>query len=63
MKKKMPKTFKMMQSHFNESSIPIKLYTQPLATIVAIVMAGILVGQEEEENPGALAPQPGALTV
>ena len=65
MKASMPKTFKLIQTHFNESSIPIKLYTRPLATIVAIVMAGVMSaekGEEEEENPGILTPGPGMLS-
>jgi hypothetical protein len=62
MKKDMPNTFKFMQKHFNESNIPIKIYASPLATIMAILMAGIIGGEEEEENPGILTPEPGMLT-
>ena len=62
MKKDMPNTFKFMQKHFNESNIPIKIYASPLATIMAILMAGIIGGEEEEENPGILTPGPGMLT-
>ena len=61
MKKDMPNTFKFMQKHFNESNIPIKIYASPLATIMAILMAG-MIGGEEEENPGILTPGPGMLT-
>jgi len=63
MKKDMPNTFKFIQKHFNESNIPIKLYASPLATIVAILMAGMIGGEEEEEeNPGILTPGPGMLS-
>jgi len=62
MKKDMPNTFKFMQKHFNESNIPIKIYASPLATIMAILMAGMIGGEEEEENPGVLTPGPGMLT-
>ena len=62
MKKDMPNTFKFMQKHFNESNIPIKIYASPLATIMAILMAGIIGGEEEEENPGILTPEPGMLS-
>jgi len=62
MKKDMPNTFKFMQKHFNESNIPIKIYASPLATIMAILMAGMIGGEEEEENPGILTPGPGMLT-
>ena len=63
MKKDMPNTFKFMQKHFNESNIPIKIYASPLATIMAILMAGMIGGEEEEEeNPGILTPGPGMLS-
>ncbi len=61
MKKDMPNTFKFIQKHFNESNIPVKFFASPLATIVAILMAG-MIGGEEEENPGILTPRPGMLS-
>ena len=61
MKKDMPNTFKFIQKHFNESNIPVKFFASPLATIVAILMAG-MIGGEEEENPGILTPGPGMLS-
>jgi hypothetical protein len=63
MKKAMPSTFKFIQKHFNESNIPVKFFASPLATILAILMAGMLGGEEEEEEkPGILSPGPGLLT-
>ena len=64
MKKQMPATFKLMQGHFNRASSPINIYTNPLATILAIVLAGsgaALRGLDEEEE-GALSMQRGALS-
>ena len=60
-KKLLPTTYKFIQDHFNESNIPVKFFASPLATIVAILMAG-MIGGEEEENPGILTPGPGMLS-
>jgi hypothetical protein len=64
-KTKYPETFKFMQGHFNRASSPINIYTNPLATILAILMAGAgvaLRGPGEDDEEGALNMQRGALS-
>ena len=65
MKKVAPETAKLIRGHFNTSKIPVSFHANPIATILAIIMSGIAAMDDEEEeknNPGALTPEPGALT-
>ena len=65
MKKVAPETAKLIQGHFNSSKIPVSFHANPIVTVLAIIMAGVAQMEDDEEekkNPGALTPQPGALT-
>ena len=65
MKKVAPETAKMIRDHFNSSKIPVSFHANPIVTVLAIIMAGVAQMEDDEEekkNPGALTPQPGALT-
>jgi hypothetical protein len=65
MKKVAPQTAKLIQGHFNSSKIPVSFHANPIVTVLAIIMAGVAQMEDDEEekkNPGALTPQPGALT-
>jgi len=65
MKKVAPETAKMIRDHFNSSKIPVSFHANPVVTVLAIIMAGVAQMEDDEEekkNPGALTPQPGALT-
>ena len=60
-----PKTAKLIRGHFNRASSPINIYANPLATILAILMAGASValrGPGEDDEEGALNMQRGALS-
>lgn len=65
MKKVAPETAKMIRDHFNSSKIPVSFHANPIVTVLAIIMAGVAQMEDDEEekkNPGALTPEPGALT-
>jgi hypothetical protein len=65
MKKVAPETAKFIREHFNSSKIPVSFHANPIVTVLAIIMAGVAAMEDDEEeknNPGALTPQPGALT-
>jgi hypothetical protein len=65
MKKVAPETAKFIREHFNSSKIPVSFHANPIVTVLAIIMAGVAQMEDDEEeknNPGALTPQPGALT-
>ena len=65
MKKVAPETAKFIRDHFNSSKIPVSFHANPIVTVLAIIMAGVAQMEDDEEekkNPGALTPQPGALT-
>ena len=65
-KQQMPKTARLVQIAFRDNPT-IQFFSMPFASVVAIVLANMLVaeGEEQEEEqmePGALSMQPGALT-
>jgi hypothetical protein len=65
MKKVAPETAKFIREHFNSSKIPVSFHANPIVTVLAIIMAGVAQMEDDEEekkNPGALTPEPGALT-
>ena len=66
MRRDAPKTAELIRGHFNRASSPITIFANPLATILAILMAGAgvaLRGPGEDDEEGALNMQRGALSV
>ena len=69
-KSTMPKTTKLIQKFFNQTDgSPVKFFGHPLATLVAIALATLAAGKDEEEQQktmqipqGALSPQMGMLS-
>jgi len=60
-----PVTAAYMRKIFKKSGMPVKFYASPLASVMAILLAGIakgIGGEEEEQVPGALSMQPGLLS-
>lgn len=60
-----PVTAAYMKKIFKKSGMPVKFYASPLASVMAILLAGIakgIGGEEEEQVPGALSMQPGLLS-
>lgn len=60
-----PTTSKYIQKVYNKANMPVKFYSSPLVTVLAILLAGLakgMGGEEEEQQPGALSMQPGLLT-
>lgn len=65
MKEVAPTAAAYIRKVFNKANMPIKFYSSPLVTVLAILLAGLakgMGGEEEEQQPGALSMQPGPLT-
>ena len=62
-KKRMPKATKLVRDVLNKGDSPVKFYAMPLATLVAIILANMMVvdGEEDDER-AALTLGQGALT-
>ncbi len=63
-KQEMPKTARLLQIAFRDNPT-IQFFSMPFASVVAMVLANMLVAEgeeEQEEDPGALSMMPGALT-